>query len=306
MEFRFLPIVGALCMMMVPSSPKAAEAWLVADQATGHVLDAKEAETPRQVASLVKIAAALVVLEWVEANGGDPTAHSVVVPREALRGGANPLGLREGDDVPVDTALYAAMMASDNTSTYALAEAIGRRMEATGDSGVTVFVARMNGLATRLGMARTRFVNPHGLDEGTDFGVSTASDIARLAIHAHDRPDFLRYASEKERNVSFRREGRRVEIRLVNTNELVGSRGIDGMKTGTTRRSGPCLVVTATRDLQIGGDLVNRRLVGVVLDSEDRFREAVLLLDRAWPACASWLGSGGGVDPKQRLRKEKD
>ncbi len=306
MVFRTLQSMVVVGLAMGSSSAMAAEAWLVADHASGHVLEAKGEDEPRQAASLVKMAAVLVALEWTDANGGDPAAHEISVPEAALRGGANPLALQAGDEVPLDTALYAAMMASDNTSTYAMAESLGRRMDPAAESGVAVFVARMNSLAARLGMAKTRFVNPHGLDEGAELGVSTASDLARLAIHALDRADFLRYGSEREREVAFRRGETRIAVRLVNTNKLVGSRGIDGMKTGTTRRAGPCLVASATRDLGIGEQTVNRRLVAVVLNSEDRFRDAVLLLDRAWPACVSWLESGGGGDPKQRLRKGED
>jgi len=280
----------------------AADSHLVVDHASGHVLDAKDADIPRQVASLTKIASAVVLLEWIEESGVDPATWLVTVPQEALRGGANPLVLRAGDEISLETGLFAAMMASDNTSTHAMAAAVGRAIDPRAEDGVAVFVSRMNELARRLGMASTRFVNPHGLDEGSDLGVSTAADLARLAIHFHDRADAVKYCGEKERNVVVLHAGKRIEKRLVNTNELVGSRGIDGTKTGTTRRSGPCLVASATRDLMVGDTTSQQRLVVVVLNAEDRFREAVLLLDRAWPACAEWLAAGGEGDSKQRLR----
>ena len=292
--------------MIHSSNSNAAESHIVVDHATGYILETKGAETPRQVASLTKIAAVLVILEWLDETGSDP-ASLVSVPAEALRGGANPLGLRVNDELSIETGLFAAMMASDNTSTYAVADAIGKRIDPASDKGgVAVFVARMNQRARDLGMAQTRFVNPHGLDEGGEPGVSTASDLARLAIKAHDHPAFARYCGGKERTVEFVRDGTRVPVKLINTNELVGSRGIDGTKTGTTRLAGPCLVVTATHDLALGERVENRRLVVVLLNAEDRFREAVLLLDRAWPSATEWLLSGGQSDPKQRLRKGED
>lgn len=282
----------------------AAESHLVVEVSDGGILVAKNESQPRQVASLTKIASALVALEWCIEQSVDPGKWSFAVPSAAIRGGANPLGLKAGDQLSLETGLYAAMMASDNTSTHAFAEAMGREMipGTEAGKGVGVFVERMNALAARLGMKDTHFVNPHGLDEAAEKGVSTAADLGRLALAAIERPGFLDYASAPERTVSFLRGDQSVSVKLTNTNELVGSRGIDGMKTGTTRLSGPCLIATATRDLPIGGVTATRRLLVVVLDAEDRFREAVLLLDQGWSA----LASGGESDPKQRLRKEAD
>ncbi len=299
-----LAFLLALLARLSTAMAHAQTSHLVVDHATGHILNAANEQAPRHVASLVKIATALTLLEWLGETGVDPEDRLVRVPAEALRGGANPLGLRTGDELSYETGLFAAMMASDNTSAHAMAEAAGREMVpgTPAGGGVAVFVARMNALAARLGMAATRFVNPHGLDEGSEFGVSTAADLARLALAALDRPGFGRYAAERERTVAFRRGGSEIAVKLANSNELVGSRGIDGLKTGTTRRAGPCLIATATRQLEVGGRTEERRLVAVVLNSEDRFRETVLLLDRAWPACAAWLAAGGKIDPKQSLR----
>lgn len=282
-----------------------ASSHLVVDHESGHVLVSKVADEPRAVASLTKIAAVLVGLEWSGAEGA-ALSTLVPVPAEALSGGANPLGLQAGDEVSLETAFFAAMMASDNTSTHAFAEWIGSRLDGKGapGSGVERFVERMNRLAVRIGMSDTRFVTPHGLEDAQgNAGVSTASDVGRLSLAALDHPELLRFASGKEREVGFLRKGKTVTVRLVNTNELAGSRGIDGLKTGTTRRAGSCLVVTATRDLALGGAIRPTRLVVVLLDSEDRFREAVLLLNAAWPACEAWLARGG-VPGNQCLRKQ--
>jgi D-alanyl-D-alanine carboxypeptidase (penicillin-binding protein 5/6) len=293
-----------MLVLSMECSSQAAASHLVVDHASGRVLVSKEADQPRAIASLTKIAAVLTALEWAEAQGV-ALSTGVPVPAGAISGGANPLGLQAGDEVSLETAFFAAMMASDNTSTHAFAEWIGSRL---GDAsapraGVARFVDRMNELAVRLGMSGTRFVTPHGLEDATgNAGVSTAADVARLALAALDHPGMLRLASEKEREVGFLRKGKPVRVRLMNTNELVGSRGIDGLKTGTTRRAGPCLVATATRDLSVGGAVRPSRLVVVVLDAGDRFREAVLLLNEAWPACEAWL-AGGGDPGNQCLRK---
>lgn len=274
----------------------AAESVIVADHESGHILIERDAETSRQVASLTKIATTVVALEWIAASRGDLNQTVTIIP-EAVSGGVNPLKLRTGDQLTLAAAIRAAMMASDNTCAYALAAALGSQMQPGIDpaASVSVFVEKMNALAARLGMERTHFVNPHGLDGGKTDAFSTAADIARLAIHACDLPDFLTYCSEKEYQTKILRDGTDVPLTITNTNELVGSRGIDGMKTGTTTLSGPCLVTTATRE--------GRRLIVVVLKAEDRFRETVLLLDKAWPALEKWHAEGAVIDANDHLRK---
>lgn len=275
---------------------QAAESVIVADHESGRVLLERDADSPRQVASLTKIATAVVALEWIDESGVD-LSQSVTILPEAVGGGVNPLKLRAGDQLTLLAAIHAAMMASDNTSAYALAAALGGQMKPGTDpaAAVSVFVKKMNALATRLGMERTHFVNPHGLDGGKSDAFSTAADIARLAIHACDRADFLIYCREKEYQTTIRRDGAEMPLTITNTNELVGSRGIDGMKTGTTTLSGPCLVTTATSE--------GRRLIVVVLNAEDRFRETVLLLDKAWPALEKWHAGGAVIDANDHLRK---
>jgi serine-type D-Ala-D-Ala carboxypeptidase (penicillin-binding protein 5/6) len=282
----------------------AAESYLVADQASGHILMTKGADIPRQVASLTKIATTVVAFEWLGEHGGDLNQTVTIIP-EAVSGGVNPLNLKIGDQLILADAIRASMMASDNTSAYALAAALGSQMRPGSDpsEAVAAFVEKLNTLTARLGMERTHFVNPHGLDGGKTDAFSTASDIARLAIHACDLPDFLSYCREKESKTTIRRGGVDVELTIVNTNELVGSRGIDGMKTGTTTLSGPCLVATATRDFSSGGVTAERRLIVVALKAGDRFREAVLLFNKGWPACEKWLEAGAVIEPNDHLRK---
>ncbi len=275
---------------------QAAESVIVADHESGCIFLQRDADSPRQVASLSKIATAVVALEWIDESGGD-LGQIATIHSEAVAGGVNPLKLRPGDQLTLSAAIHAGMMASDNTSAYALAATLGEQMQPQTDpaAAVAVFVEKMNALALRLGMDRTHFVNPHGLDGGKTDAFSTAADIARLAIHACDRADFLSYCREKEHQITIRRDGTEMPLTITNTNELVGSRGIDGMKTGTTTLSGPCLVTTATRE--------GRRLIVVVLKAEDRFRETVLLIDKAWPALEKWDAEGAVIDANDRLRK---
>jgi D-alanyl-D-alanine carboxypeptidase len=107
----------------------------------------------------------------------------------------------------------------------------------------------MNAAAKKLGMTRTRFVNPNGLPD--DRQVTSARDmglLARAIIREFPEYDWL----FKLKHV---RVGKR---RLRSHNGLLRSyEGADGMKTGYICASGYNIVASATRD--------GRRLVAVVL-----------------------------------------
>ncbi len=118
----------------------------------------------------------------------------------------------------------------------------------------------MNSLAKTLGMERTHFLNPHGIDAGRALPYSTASDMARLTRYAVNKAAFRFYVSQKERQISFNRGGKNVGYMLRNTNELLGRNGVDGVKTGRTARAGDCLILSAHRESQIIKDASGRTI----------------------------------------------
>lgn len=306
---RFLAYVCVPSLLLMiaagmPSDLVASESSIVVDGQSGRVLSAHRAEAPRAIASLAKIATVIVALEWARENNADLSATMNVTPT-AMAGGANPLGLQKGDLLPLESALAAAMMASDNSSALVIAESIGAYFapETSGPDACAAFVSRMNDLSAKLAMRDTHFANPHGLDTADAAGHSCASDLAILARHAYTIPELIQYASSKERTVTFYREGQTKTVRLLNTHELIGSRGVDGLKTGTTLAAGPCLITSAH-----GGDEgghSDQRLIVVVLGSQDRFRETVLLLDKGWKALAEPTPDQPAL-PKEGLRKERN
>jgi D-alanyl-D-alanine carboxypeptidase (penicillin-binding protein 5/6) len=170
-----------------------------------------------------------------------------------------------------------------------------------------VFVSQMNALAKQLKMERTRFVNPHGIDENVKpIPYSTAEDVARLTRYAMNKASFRFYVSQKERQISFHRGGRELRYLLRNTNELLGAHGIDGVKTGRTARAGDCLVVSANRESEIlkQGENVTifpRHIIVVLLGSSNRFGEGAQLVARGWQLYDQWAAAGRLADPKKML-----
>jgi len=108
---------------------------------------------------------------------------------------------------------------------------------------------------------------------------------------------FRFYVSQKERKISFSRGSQVFQYLLRNTNELVGTEGIDGVKTGRTAKAGDCIIISAQRDPEItqqgGTTLVTpRRLNVVVLAATDRIAAASQLLSRGWTLYDQWAAAG--------------
>ena len=166
------------------------------------------------------------------------------------------MGLRAGQWVTVRDLLYGLLLPSGNDAAVALAEL------ASGSEAA--FVTRMNRRASELGLTRTRFANPHGRDPqkmreddcpALDFSstlcghFSTARDLAALARVALSHDLFETIVGTQQATWRPLLFGSTQTIR--NTNRLLRPtssdffRGAYGIKTGTTREAGECLVSAA-------------------------------------------------------------
>jgi D-alanyl-D-alanine carboxypeptidase len=310
---RFTIIVVALFFGALRSA-FAAQAFVIVDAQTGFVLQEHESKQKRQIGSLTKIATAMVVLDWAEHKNGDLN-QTVTIPPSAFVGTLeNNIGFEPGDEIALRELLYAALVQSDNVAAYTLASYVGSMIQGPVPAGqkskltaIDVFVTQMNALAKQLKMERTRFVNPHGVDTNVKpLPYATAEDLARLTQYALNKASFRFYVSQKERQISFRHAGKERRYNLRNTNELVGSQGIDGVKTGRTARAGECLVLSAVRESEIvkegqGVRIFPRRIIVVLLGSSSRFAEGAQLVGQGWQLYDQWAAGGRLVDPKKKL-----
>jgi D-alanyl-D-alanine carboxypeptidase len=157
----------------------------------------------------------------------------------------------------------------------------------------------MNALARKLNMRNTLFVDSTGMElNERRLPYSTALDMAQLARYAMNRSQFRFYVSQKARTIAIDHQSTPPSsYQLQNTNQLLGSDSIDGIKTATTRRTGPCVIISATRppeSVQIGDKYIitPRRIEVVVLGSGNRFDTARQLLLAGWQAYDQWAASG--------------
>jgi len=301
-----------LATAQAPESVMVMEAW------SGKVLVASNATVKRPVASLTKVATGAIAVDWAAATRNDLATTEITVPESIVNiGGPNPMKLQPGDRLKLRDALYSALLGSDNLAAQAIAHHIGTelltRRGRQGDP-VAAFVVEMNKLAQALGMASTRFVNPHGLElAGEKPGYSTAADIARLSTYAMRRNAFSFIVRQKDRAIQVNGATGVRSYTVKNTNELVGEEGVLGVKTGTTAAAGPCVAVSVERDPLVRPKpdgtkgVTPRRLIVVVLNNPDRFNRARSLVRQGWDAYDAWLTAGAPVnDPKRELIKVGD
>lgn len=298
----FTALLFTVCASFSPCThAQSPAAYAIMDAASGHFLDAANSDRKLQVGSLTKIATAMVVIDWAEVTKKDLNTLVNVPDLPAALAVGNPVGWQSGDRISLRDLLYAALMQSDNIAAFTLAGHVGALLngKSTPDER---FVAQMNALARQLRMEHTLFVNPHGLDSAErKLPYSTAGDIARLTRYAMSKPAFRFLVSQKERRIVIERAGgTQFAYSLRNTNELLGVNGVDGVKTGTTRRAGECLVISSERppeSIKNGESFIitPRRLIVVLIGAPDRFRVASGLLDRGWELHQGWVTAGRPV-----------
>lgn len=290
----------------------AAQAYMIVDSQTGYILNQQEPRQKRQVGSLTKVATAMVVLDWAAKRAGDLNQIATIPPEAFVGTAENNIGFQPGDRITLRDLLYAALVQSDNIAAYTLANHVGLALQSivpTEPSAratpAAIFVGQMNALAKQLKMERTRFLNPHGIDQ-KEHPYSTAEDMARLTRYALNNAGFRFYVSQKDRQISFQRAGRTLKYLLRNTNELLGRDGVDGIKTGRTARAGDCLILSAHRESEVVqmGQMTKvypRHLIIVLLGSADRFGEGAQMLARGWQLYDQWAAGGRMSDPDRLL-----
>jgi serine-type D-Ala-D-Ala carboxypeptidase (penicillin-binding protein 5/6) len=249
----------------MPIPAVGAASALLLDLSVGQTLLETAPETPRPIASLTKVMTALLVIE----SERDRLDRVVRVHGDAVfgrrdYGASSTLGLAPGERISVRELLGGLLLGSANDAAEALAIA-----EA---GSVAAFVQRMNARARELGMDRTTFASPHGLD---DAGRSSVSDLAILLRTALEEPAFRDLIARRSVTI---RSGRGPARRIQNRNVMLWLYpGATGVKTGFTSGAGFCLIVTARRE--------GRDLAAIVLGGRDEvFSDAAALLNHGFAA----------------------
>lgn len=258
-----------------------AKAWVIADGRTGEVLWGDHEAEAREPASTTKIMTALIVVRQM---AKDPKVADEMVQfsKRADETEGSSAKVREGERLPVRELLYGLLLPSGNDAAVAFAEHFGGRLDPPPDAPeqedpLPRFVAEMNRVSTGLGLHETHFENPNGLPAPKHR--SSARDLAKLARHALAEPVFAEVVSTWEHaGTAVDEAGKRREITWSNTNRLLDIEGYDGVKTGTTRAAGTCLVASGRR----GGDHLIVVVLGGASSPDSRYPDARNLFRWAW------------------------
>ncbi len=269
-----LPILAAVLLLVagIPGPASAAvtppdvtaEGVYSYDMETGIVLYAENEHEQMQIGSTVKIATALVVMEY-----GDPADEVLIEQDDTVDITIySNMQLQAGDTLTVGTLLYGLLLPSGNDGALALARHVGSGMCECDDrnQAMDAFVGAMNDYVASLGLVDTRFTNPSGIDSENTY--STAHDIAILFGELMKNERLANIVAEPAYSFfSVGPEGRNYQSQ--NTNQLLGQLGVVGGKTGTTGEAGACVVLA--REVNDGNSTVITAILGsdVEYDNND-------------------------------------
>ncbi len=217
-------------------------------------------DDPRSIASIAKLVTALVVLDAHPLDGpNDPgptitftEADTDLYDRFYVQ---DAVVARMPDGLTMSLHDSLATMLLPSAANYAVANA----RWAFGSEGAYVQAARS--WLSANGLNNTRIVDATGLDARN---TSTPSDLVALGRIAAANPTVARLAAT--RSISVEGPGT-----VTNTNDLLGTLGITGLKTGNLGDGSFNLLFTSGLDVGIGGPLAitGVRLGGETHDSTD-------------------------------------
>jgi serine-type D-Ala-D-Ala endopeptidase (penicillin-binding protein 7) len=206
---------------------------IVVNQNTGEVIYQKKADVKASIASLTKLMTAMVVLD----SGMDLNKKITLTKADIDRVKRTTSRLPIGTKLSRYELLKVALISSDNRAAFALSRSY--------PSGRKGFINAMNVKAIQLGMQKSQFNDPTGLDKRN---ISTAKDLLKLVRAAYQYSLIRELTTTASENIKIGK--RRNSIGFNNTNPLVrkGVWDIGLSKTGFIRESGRCLVLQTVID----------------------------------------------------------
>jgi D-alanyl-D-alanine carboxypeptidase (penicillin-binding protein 5/6) len=194
-------------------------------------------------ASLTKLLTAYVALQYL-----DPA--DIVVCGEETRWidpASSVAWVGPGDRVPVELLIQGMLMQSGNDAAYATAVAAGRVIardpQRAPREALAIFMEEVNVFAQELGLTGTNFETPDGLDTWKHY--TTPRDMLTIALLVMEQPLLRHYTGIATANVMYE-NGETYVYR--STNYLLQPESqyycadACGMKTGTTKKAGSCLM----------------------------------------------------------------
>jgi D-alanyl-D-alanine carboxypeptidase (penicillin-binding protein 5/6) len=205
----------------------------VGSMANGVLASSLTNEKVRPIASMAKVVTALAVLEKQPVEPGQDGQSYIMTVKDIsnmkahISQGGSVLPIFIGMKMTQHQAMQRMLTASDNTAADILIERVFGS-----EKSYLLFAGKM---LKRMGLNRTHIADASGLNPAT---VSTPSELIVIGIAALKNPVIAGIVSRQHTKVP-------VAGLIKNTNELLGTMGVIGIKTGTTRAAGSCLLFAA-------------------------------------------------------------
>ncbi len=235
-----------------PGSEITATGVVVLDINSGVYLYKRNENELLSPASTTKLLTALVSLDAYNLDD--------VVTVTDIANDGQVMGLVPGEKITVENLLYGALIQSGNDAAWALA--------ANYPGGVDKFVEAMNAKARALRLTKSYFTNPVGYDDPNQ--KISPVDLALLGEAALNNKVIAKMVAIPAITISDVTHTYFHQLR--NVNQLLGKiPGVGGIKTGWTQEAGENLITLVERN--------GRRVITVVLKSQDRFSDTAKLID---------------------------
>lgn len=214
-----------------------AQVGVLFDENNLQTLYAKNPNEQVHPASLTKVMTALVALKYASPDLLLTASENVKITES----GAQLCGIKPGDQMTLEQALYVLLIYSANDVAVMIAEGIGGSVED--------FCDLMNEEALEIGATNSHFVNPNGLTAENHY--VTAYDMYLIFNEALKYSLFNEIISVPSyETVYYASDGTQRELQVDNTNlyingtmEMPNQMLVIGGKTGTTAAAGHCLIL---------------------------------------------------------------
>ncbi|MFD8502769.1 serine hydrolase [Streptomyces sp. NPDC059687] len=207
-------------------------------------------QSPKPIASVAKIMTAYVTLQEhpLKGNDGGPTITAdQQAEDESKNEDESTAAMKKGQKFSERQMLQMLMIPSGNNAA---------RLLARWDSDNKTFVGKMNAAAEKLGMTKTTYTDPSGLEKTT---VSTAVDQLKLARAVMQNEVFRSVVGMAKAEIPG------LDQPIYNNNDLLVKQvGVIGLKTGSSTPAGGNLVWAATKVV----DGETQTIYGAVLNQD--------------------------------------
>ena len=279
-----------------PEGPKVyGNSAIVMDMNSGAILYGKKMDEQHYPASITKLLTVLIALE------NSSLDDEVLFSQESidiLRSDYASIGMRPGEILSMEDALYATMLASANEVAYAVGENVGKLM----GGGYDTFIQAMNDRSAELGCTGSHWTNANGLHDAQHY--TTAHDMALITSALYQHEEFRTIAQTLSYTISptnlvneqrvFQQHHKMLWPENSNYYEYC-----TGGKTGYTDESRTTLVTTA--------DNGTLQLVAVVLqDDGDVYADTRSMFDYVFDNFSKVLLSGEKMPEEIRSYTDSD